>query len=107
MLPNRISQISQVAVVIIVQHWLVDSNEHLAEFCCLAIPNQEHKIDKESEFRHFYSIFNYRSKLCMIVLRLLISRVLDSTIVCIRLYKQRTYNGKMCSEIAAKNIPKF
>ena len=105
MLPNRISQISQVSTVIVVQHGLVDSNEHLTEFCSLAIPNQDHKIDEQSEFRHFYSIFNYRSKLCMIVLRLLISRLLDSTynwIVCVGLYRQRTYNGKMCAEIAAK-----
>ena len=48
MLPNGISQIRQVSMVIVVQQGLVDSNEHLAEFCCLAIPNQEHKIDKES-----------------------------------------------------------
>ena len=48
MLPYGISQISQVSMVIVVQQGLVDSNEHLAEFGCLAIPNQDHKIDKES-----------------------------------------------------------
>ena len=48
MLPYGISQISQVSMIIIVQYWLVDSNEHLAEFCCLAIPNHDHEIDEKS-----------------------------------------------------------